>query len=358
MATPETNLYFVEVSEYALLAARAEGKPGAFVIQEVRESMLDGAGEMIASIFQQRTEKIVCALRVNGRFFHFATGDEARQLQSTASAEEFLKRTYAQKLPAEIVLLSARTGDVGNRASGSPLLLVGAPQSSVTGALEKLKAWGVDPVRVGPASSSILGAISIQKSASPILVWDISDATSHLFLVKSDGIASVQALSVGLDQVIEAVQAELNLKFKGSATKLFFNEFYDFSEIGPKIATRIAAALQPSLNKIATAGQPTHLHIAGLPAKQLWLTQYLSGAFSFAPYAADFTAWSASSGVTFANADVSSSLSTPLLGLLGTVATFDPQNSLAEPAWQPRWLKPATEKPVEVATPPAPTPPT
>src|SRR5581483_6886543 len=117
---------------------------------------------------------------------------------------------------------------------------------------------------------------------------------------------AVRPAGVSMDKVAEAVQVELGLRFKGSAAKLFFNESYDFSETGPKIAARIAQELSSAIGELGHS--PAVFACTGLPAKQNWFAHSLATALNLTQLTPDLKDFGTQVGVTFANSEVESSL--------------------------------------------------
>ena len=72
--------------------------------------------------------------------------------------------------------------------------------------------------------------------------------------------------------MIHIGQAVLNLKYRGSAQKLFLNEQYDFSESAAAIVERLVPAFQSELAALPKPSGlvPVTLHCSGLPARQQW----------------------------------------------------------------------------------------
>src|SRR5664280_775092 len=159
--------------------------------------------------------------------------------------------------PNELVGVDARSGLSLDGNAGSRWFVAGAPKESLAGVRTTLSGWKVAPSRLEVATVGLLGVVRAEQQrtkGAPALVWEIGEATSDLFLVSAQGLENVKRLPFGLDRVADSVQAELNLKFRGAATKLFLGEFYNFSEIGPEIAGRVAGSLQPAIAEITGSG--------------------------------------------------------------------------------------------------------
>jgi hypothetical protein len=270
MPSPSDKGYFLEINEHFLLAARTISLNRPLVIEDLGEAPLDnkaGLNQVLSTIVPDASNgpvEVICALRPQQQFLHLATDDEARQYATPAAFQSFVaKSPYAALGASDVLGVQIRTGLAPDGKSGGRWLLAGAPKESLAAMQAMAREWKLTPARVESATFSLVGAIlseqQVSKSATPLLVWEIGEAASHLYLFSSKGLEAAKRLDFGFDKVIEGVQAEMNLKFKGAAARLFFNEFYDFSEVGPKIAGRVTAALQPSRGR-RSSGRPRRNH--------------------------------------------------------------------------------------------------
>ncbi|MDE3084220.1 MAG: PEGA domain-containing protein, partial [Verrucomicrobiota bacterium] len=331
--------------------------------------------EAVHAVFpesQSGGAQVVAALRPKQRWLHLSSTDEAKKYTTLATLPAALNEpSLAGNPPSEFTAVYTNNG-LAISGSGAPWLLAGAAKESYAQSLATLEELKLKPLRVSPATLSAAGAVASAlkvKGGGPVLLLEFGEVSAHLLLIGSDGVQAVRATAVTMDKVAEAVQAELGLKFKGSAGKLFFNEFYDFSETGPKIAARIAQELSADVGALGHA--PSAFACAGLPAKQSWFANNLATALKLAPLGPDLKAWSSQAGFAFASPEIESNASPAWLGflhLIGSYQSATPEKS----AWQPDWTrkapapaampaapaaKPATPPPAPMARPitPAPT---
>ena len=76
-----------------------------------------------------------------------------------------------------------------------------------------------------------------------------------------------------MNAIFEAVQSALRLKFRGAGARLFFNDGYDFTESGPKVAAIVCAGFKEALGKLPPTASPPALACLGLTGKQAWFTR-------------------------------------------------------------------------------------
>jgi hypothetical protein len=352
MSASRNKGYYLELNESVLLAARTGSLDHPPVVEDFWEVTLNNKAtiaQALNAIFPEagnETARIICALRPRQRFSHLAGDEESRQVFTAAALQTFGESLpYASSSPSEIIGLQAGNGLPLDGKPGSRWFLAGAPKASLQAMQSTLRDWKLAPSKIEAADLALLGAVLSEQrrtGAAPVLIWDIGETASELFLVGSQALQAVNRLAFGFDKVAASVQAELNLKFKGAAAKLFFNEFYDFSEVGPKIADRVADSLRSALAEIsAKAGAPASLLCTGLTSKQSWFTEHLAKSVELVPWQPDMIAWCNHAGLTFVGDTLQAKLSPGWLGLLSVVSASQVGETTADSAWHPAWSRDA-----------------
>ena len=358
MPSPQDKGYFLEFNESFLLAARTVSSGRPLVIEELREASLDNKSavdQALSAVFPATgatTPNVLCSLRPRNRFFLLATEKDTPKIPSLAAMRALVGNSpFASAGPSELIGVDAHSGLPIDGKSGNRLLLAGAPKESLDGMRATLGEWKIAPSRLVAATVGLLGVISAEQQrakAGPVLVWEIGESTSDLFLVSAQGLEIVKRLPFGLDRVADGVQAELNLKFRGAATKLFFNEYFDFSENGPRITGRVAGSLQPVIAEIAGGGvSPSALLCTGLVSRQNWFTQQMAKSLNLAPWQPDVITWCSGAGLAFLGNTLQPKLSPSWLGLLGVMGAVQPDRADADSAWQPAWSVDGVEREVK-----------
>ncbi|HSI10171.1 MAG TPA: hypothetical protein VK985_16420 [Rariglobus sp.] len=261
-----------------------------------------------------------------------ANADEAasiRTVKSLLARAESIPHGLGSSL--NVVAFDSVNGQRIDTVGKAPWVLAGVASEQVAEAKEKLAELGLAAAEVRLALPVELGAVvtALQDmpESSRVLVWQIGATDAQLACVSAGGCEAAGTAAVGYDQLFEAVQAGLGLKFRAAATKLFFNPGYDFSETAGPIAERLAASLRPAIAQLGCA--PTVLHVTGLPAAQTWLAKAVAAALDlglFAPKVAEFCVQCGlkgdASGLTGAN-----------LGII-----FQTASGAAEAPWRSAWL--------------------
>ncbi len=249
--------------------------------------------------------------------------DEAVALRT---ADAFLARV-AGGTGAQVAACDVSKGrtPAGDGAAG--VLLSGVTAEAETAARERLAALGLAPDSVTAALPAELGAVVELLGGHPdsetVAVWVPGESSGKLWIVSSSGIRGVKDVTAGFAQVFEAVQAELGLKFRAAASKLFIGGQYEFGDAAEKIAGRLGTALLAALDQEA----PTALHVVGLTAGQSWLAAAVAKSL-------ELPEWTPSEAA--ARYGVSAELqSAQVLGLLQAAAAKQVGGE-----WLPAWLTP------------------
>lgn len=352
MPSPHDKGYYLELNDSFLLVARTVTSGRPTVIEEIKEISIDNkaaAGQALASILPASgatMQEVVCSVRPRDRFFLLASEKESPKSSSLSALRSLAGNSHFAALgPSELVGFDNRTGLPLEGRAGSRWFVAGAPKTNLDEIRSTLGEWKIAPSRLEVASVSFLGVVLAEQQrtkGAPTLVWEIGDATSDLFLVSARGIENVKKLPFGLDKVADAVQTELGMKSRGAATRIFFNEFYDFSEIGPKISARIAGSLQPAIAEMG--GNPSALICNGLASKQNWFGQLLAKSMNLSPWAPDITAWCNGAGLTFVGNTLQPKLSSTWLGLLGMMSAIPADGAGTESAWHMAWSVDGVER--------------
>ena len=351
------SLCFLEQTDFSLRFARCAGRNRPLLLEELREVAVgDAAG--LAQLIPAGAE-VVCALRPKSPWLQLVTAAEAKPYPGLPGVQHFARRT-APSAAAPAAWFAAVQADDGAAPTRAPWLLAGCSADDHQQALARLAP--LKPARYTNASFAEVGALASTATRSTLLL-DIGELTTHALLVGPDGVMAVGRVALNLDGIAEAVQTELNLKVRGAAAKLFFNADLDFSDTGPRIATRVAAMLKPEITSLlANYPAPAALCCTGLPAAQQWFVTHLASALGLVTLQiADVKIWMTTASMGFANPALADKLSPAWFGFIHSIhgQVFGPPRPVA---WHAEWLRlevpvapvsTAAPAAVPVATPPA-----
>lgn len=356
MSTTRAPLCLLEETDFSLRFVRATVDSPTPRIEALQEAPLAEAEPLLAAaraVFGPTPGEIVCLLRPHSAALHLAGVDEAKRHAGAGGVRHFASAHPGFAGLPSVWIAAAQARDGAPPAGGPWIVHAGAAvgNTATTSVLEALK---LTPARRVSAVLSTAGAFA-GHGAGPTWLLEIGERSGHALLVGRDGVIAAGALSLTLDRVADAVQAELGLKFRGSAAKLFLNPDYDFTEAGAKITARLAGDLKKELTTLqGDQPAPVALACGGLPGPQQWFPAALARALELAAFAPDAQAF----GVSCASSEVESKLSPAWFGALRFLATVKGE---AGP-WQATWQKleaPAAPSatapaPAAAATPPTP----
>ncbi len=196
----------------------------------------------------------------------------------------------------------------------------------------------VDPVDVTPTAFSGIGAIAAalrqEGKDGAVALWDIGNEGSSLLLVTGAGVQGTASCAVGMDAIIEAVQTALKLKFRGAGARLFFNDAYDFSDPGPRIAGLLGPLVKEALVHLPTTPAPPALACLCLTGKQAWFLREVASAAGTSHWQPDVSKLAVELGLAFADS-TETPLSSASCGLLGLLSA----HTHSRDAWNPAWVE-------------------
>ncbi len=345
MASTNTHS-IIELSAQSLQVAHfANG-----ALQSHHEHVLDAKAEIAAVLGAVKTATVIAAPADS--FVQRSTAEQAGSIRTTDQLLAHAKSLAPGATGVHAVACDTAAGKPVAAGDKSPWLIAGASNAELDKAAAQLKALGLAatpgvvtlsfPVQIGAAVNALQDA----PETTRLLVLHLGEVHSHLALVAASGIEQVATVPAGFVQVFEAVQAELGLKFRAAASKLFFNEAYEFGDAAGRIAGRVADAFKPAVN--ALGGEATALHVVGLPASQAWFAQTLAEKLSLPLWKPDVARVSAQIGLQAAAA--AATLPPSALGLLYLASRGGSSGAL----WLPTALGTApAPAPTPVATAPA-----
>ena len=281
-----TSVFAISLLETTIRAARfSSGRLEAY-----REGLLDDRTAVEALLNEatpgwQSSPQLVFALSPSKVFHHFATADQARSNRSRDSIAALAKGLpHGLSEPLRSIACSADGSPIAPKGD-SRFLVATAEESSWAKAAEQYPGNLPSFAKTHVASIANFGALASLNEGGSVVALDLGLNQGSLVLISRKGVEGVVALPIGYDTVYEAVQTELGLKFRGSAARLFYNAQYDFSEFGPKIAAKLAPALQSALKSLPTGA--ASFCVVDLLAGQQWFAKELASSLGLNLWAPD-----------------------------------------------------------------------
>lgn len=340
MLKPKNKGLFVDISEYAVLAARTSGFKLPFVVEEIQEFPLKGAET--ADDIRAFIEGIVdfkgagyyitrCGVYPGGRFTRFFEAETINKAKDIAYLSDVLKDEFDVKVDAcNVSILNAKDGsdyDPEN-APSKKVVFCGAPHESFEKSQAYLLECGLYPERLELSSVTSLGGVCdyarYRQLKGPTLFLELTSEHASIFIQRDGQVEVARPLPFGLDSMFPLLQRELGLKDEQSARKLFFSNTFDFAEMGSKLLRRVTKELQATVGfyEVQTGQTLECLVIGVLPKNLSWITKAISDALGLEILQFDFEGWLKGLNVEIAEDVEVASLGARWLGVFSMMGEY------------------------------------
>lgn len=261
------------------------------------------------------TEPGVLLLRPAGSRGAWVRPAEAGVFDDEVSRAEWLQH-LVEGGPSEWV--------VANSGEGLADLL---PSAGLHDCLDRSQGCGIAVQRCQSAWLARVGLVArcLGGESGEVFYADLQAERVDLVRVVGGRVAAHRVVGMGLDSVIDAIQRELSLRFRSSATRLFHGGTYDFSDSADRALAPLAGALAVALAEFGPAEVRPRLLCGGLTSAQRWVGSALAKALGGIVPDIDPSlrrilqkggvTWTEGAGVV----DISR------LGLWAAILTFDPR---------------------------------
>ncbi len=286
----------VELSPYSLQIAVLAGDR----LTVCRDFSVDAKDAIAGFVAEHQEAPVTLALLApKNSFGRLSTEEEAGSVRSQADLLSFAAKSGGTfGATAAAVACDAASGLAPSSDQSSNWILTGSQASAVETATEQLTALGLAPQTVSFALPAQLGAAVAALKNTPdrrVALWQLNETDSVLWLVSSAGVEKAHTLSIGFNHIFDAVQAELGLKFRTAAAKLFLNNAYEFGDLAGNIAGRLRDQLLIGLAALGT--KPSALSLLNLPVHQAWFARGVAQAVDRPLWSVDVSALCTQLGV-------------------------------------------------------------
>ena len=352
MAEADDTQVFLELTAFSLHALRSvDGK-----IEAGGECVLENKPALEALLDAVAPNRAAAGIRAGTSVWpaaaqwHLSTDTEA-MLDRTPDAMRTIAMAKQRdpRAPLAYACCNATDGDEVTADGMDKWVMAFAPLDSLETVSKGLVDLNVDPDDVKPAGLTSLGAVGsairIEETDGGVLLWDIGAAQSSLVLMTPMGVTEAASCPVGMDAIFETVQSVLKLKFRGAGARLFFNESYDFSEAGPKIAAAVGAVLKEVIAKFPPTSIPPVFGSLTLTGKQSWFIREVAAAVGLGVWEPSVAKVAAKLGLSFKEPDLAAAFSASSFGLFELVSMrIRPRDK-----WNTQWAEAAPPPDEEVA---------
>lgn len=284
--------FFVDLSEFTVLAARTSSFGQPMVIEELGELELGGNEGDVAGFFRGVCEPNAknftiarCAVYPDNRFSRFFEAESISKLRDPQYLLD-VAGSYLAVDPKKNLISVLDAGDGSEfkpgASLGKKLLFSGAPVEEFQRKQDELLELGLYPDRLELSTLTTIGGISdytrFNEVKAPVLCFELTSTAANIFIVNRGRVEVARPVPAGLDSIYPQLQKELGLRDENSARKLFFSNTFDFAEMGPKLLRRMIKELQASMGfyEVQTGQSIEKLFLTVLPKNLAWITRILA----------------------------------------------------------------------------------
>ncbi len=334
--------FFVEISEHTVRMARTSAPVPPFTIEELREVPADDVAAIADAL------KAIRPRRMQGEYLSAIVGTyPPRRLVRKHTLElkrireaGYLNEVFTQQFRIEpdkytIAVMQASDGadyDL-TKASQKEALFAGLANEDILAVQNNMLESKIYPERLEIGSIATLGAmtdyLAFTKSKTPSLLLEISNESTHSFIVSAAGVEASRPIPQGLDAMVPIVQKELGLKDEESARKLFFSNTFDFTGMGPALIRRLLKELQSSIGfyEVQTGQSVGQVMCAQLTPKLAWLEKTIADSLGVSILKPEPLEWLKSRQITVPDAHVKLVQEPRCFGLLGLMTSYNSANA-------------------------------
>jgi TonB family protein len=339
MPKAEESHVIVELTRHTFHAMRVAGgaveASGDCLLEN--KASLETVLDAVAPGWKTEVVRASAAVWPDDAAWHLSTDTEA-MLDRTGDALRAIAASIQGDFSGTLAYAACGAGDGGAvTADGTdPWVMASAPADSLSRVTATLGQLKIVSDGVVPAAFPRIAAISAALRAAgtgSVTLWDIGTQQSQLVLVTGSGVEGTAPCEIGLEAIFEAIQQALRLKFRGAGERLFFNETYDFTEAGPKIAAALGPRFKAAFAQLSAPGGAPQLSCMGLTSRQGWFPREVAAGTGTAPWEPEGAKVAECLGLKIADG-AGASFSAASLGLLGQASLLLKGSG----AWQPAWV--------------------
>lgn len=322
MIKPKVTGFFLDISEFGMVAAHANHFQAPLKINSLYESPLlsqDDTREFVRTITNAGRTQVsacYCGFYPQGRFVHRLELDDPMKARED-------KNFFATALEDKFGLNIKNTSLVViNPVDGSPfglpplpqeVFLCGGPTAQIAQIQERLVDHLIYPDHLEMGTIASMGGFMHYFSHIPsdesTLVIEFSSEGALLLIYRGDRLDNVRMISHGLNSFIPIVQSELGLTNPQDAKHRIFTGEFDHIKIAPLALAALIKELQSfvSFYELQSSTRVSKLFLTLLPPSMQWLTDSICQSLNIQSLIVDYARWLEVSKITLSNGlDVSS----------------------------------------------------
>lgn len=331
---------FVELTDHALLVARASSQNSPMVVDSIMELPLSQDGSQIAEtiialsgVKKGQLSQSVCSVYPHNAMVRRATLDNPAKAKDPAYLPEFVQQQFKVDVANHSVMVmnaSQGTEFKIEKAVSKELVFCGAPKASLQAVQDQLLSYNVYPDRLELGTVCTVGGLihyaEMHKIKAPTLMLEIAEDQAQVLIFQGEQLDVARPIPYGLNSMYPLVQKELGLKDEESARKLFSSNTFDFTEMGPVLLKKLLKELQASTGfyEVQTGQTIGQIFLNTLPDNLGWIGSTLSRTLGVDVIKPDYVAWLKELGVELADGVEVNKLGPRWFGLFALMGNYNP----------------------------------
>ncbi len=338
MFKPKTANFFLELSEYSILAAKTTSFVEPLTVEALRElpiSDKDQLEEFVRELLGIKKGQYAigrCGIHPKDRFIRRATLDNPGKVRDPSFLPDYLQQQFKIDAGKNLVAVLNPKGGAefdASRGQQKELLFAGAPLTEIRAIQDDLVAASVVPDRLELSTLASIGGLmdycEFAKLTEPLLYLDLGYDSSHVMILNGSEIDVARPIPGGISTMFPLVQSELGLKDEESAQKLFYANTFDFTEMAPTLLKRLLRELQATSGfyEVQTGQTITHLFLGTQPRNFSWIGESLARSLGVSLLDIRYVDWVESLNINVPEEIELSSLDSRWFNLFSLMGNFD-----------------------------------
>ena len=269
--------FYLQLSESFIKSARLESsgdRPCLTALREISSAELASQPNPIVQIAGEDPAlpiPVATTLSLGETVYH---SHAFEQIGFSTLTEYIAQKGDADLHKFELGVFQRSNGLPAPTASPTPLELVfcGFNSGAIPELSDAFPNLDVEATSITLATLDLFRFLKSQcKNDKQVLLFEIGNDKSHLFLISEQGLEDIHTIHIGHTALYAAIAEVLHLHYIGSAVKLFTRSGFDSSELAPKLGALFGNAIRSALD--SNGWKPDQVLISGLLHAQGWFQE-------------------------------------------------------------------------------------
>ena len=266
--------FYLQLSESFIKSARLDSsgdRPCLTALQEISSAELASQPNPIVQIAGEDPAlpiPVATTLSLGETVYHSHAFD---QIGFSTLTEFIAQKGDGNLHQYELGVFQRSNGLPAPTASPTPLEVVfcGFHSGAIPELSDAFPNLDVEATSITSATLDLFRFLKSQcQSDKQVLLVEIGNEKSHLFLISENGLEDIHTINIGHTALYEAIAEVLHLHYIGSAVKLFTRSGFDSSELAPKLGALFGNAIKSALE--SEGWKPDQVLVSGLLHAQSW----------------------------------------------------------------------------------------